>query len=486
MNKILKEQFKFFKYFSKMKIFYLLVVSLFLLVFGYCGLLVISHSSYYSNFFDLNLSLLSDSRYFLLLLFIFLISTIAIFNTINNNNFIKIRHNNKKEFLKSVLITVLFQNAILFLLELFFLFIYTSFFSNAQFSIDFLSDRNTYNIIYFIFFILRFLAWIEIISTIEILLFYRISPKIAIIISISIIFSFLFIGVNVSNEYIIRNIGDISFNIFYFLYPLKYSSFLFEISISLLYICVFCLILRFLLFHSFKNDYLKLSFQNLKNDIFNCFKFEKNLIIFYFVIILLFTIYFYIGRDIAMNIIDFKNIFGLNSSSNILIMLILLYHQFFLAYLSFKVIINNIKLSSSTLILRIKPKIFLSIKLISLLSFATLIKLLSYILVYFIFMFTSTVTLADIIPIFITDLLFSLVVMVLNLFSLFWFYGFNNNKVKYFSFAIVASEFYLFHLPFIDYPNIIWLAIILLVSLGCIKIFEKKFCSIYEGIEIGG
>ena len=483
-NNFLKKQFKIFNSIIKTNFFFWHFLCYFILASFFGGILGASFDLELNSRFEHILEIFSFKNYFLITLILFLISNLYLYNKIGKNYLFKLRSTNEKKFNKQVALSIAFQNMILFIVDLAILLIIINIFSELPCSINFLEERNTYDIIYCIFYILRCFCWIEIFSLLQYYFFSHISRAFGTIISI-IYFVFVYFNYYTPMEFpkIINNIGDISLKIHYFLHPIYYDNFLFEVVVSLLYILGAIVIIRGLFSIDFDFQKIKKAFLILKANILDIINLYKKVIIIYFIIIILLFIFYYLTRDTFFNIKDLLKIVGLNYSEehSFLQLIIFIYYQIIMIYLSSLVIFDSLKQQAYTILLRIKPIYFLLIKIVSIYSVIILIKIISYLFLYMLFIFLAPVNLKAFIDILIVDILLTINISTFSILIFFFYNSFK--KLRLLTIPIVVLGIYLtIKLINFNIPNTLLLISSLFIAFITIKIFEKNTISIFEKI----
>ena len=484
MNNLFKEQFKFFKYYSKTTIFTLIILFLSISSLFFSFLIGINRGSSIS-YFELATLILGHGTYFLTLMIFFFINTYALYRGIVRNDFFKTRFKDKMTLQKKLLTTIIFQTVIIFIINYLILLIGINVFANPKHGVHFIQERGTYDLFHMLFYVFRFISWIGILSLIQVWLFSRFSEKGTVIISLLYFLYIFFYASILPQDYIISSFGDIKLNISYFLIPTYYSSFIYEVLISMTYILLFALILKILYSININKKKILLFFKNIKIDLIEIMNSEKKVLIFYFLAVFLFFIYFYIIKDGIINIAVLKNIVGLNykESKYFLVLMILLSYQVFFAYIAIKTLTRKIELDSSSIFLRTEAKNFIFQKLFSIGISTILIKTFSYIILYIFFMFSSSVYYSQIINLFIIDLIFSLTIQMFNVLCFLIYSGFQ--RIRYIIVALIVLEFYVFTTSIVDMPKVILFMILIIETYIIVKLFQKRFHVIFEEIDKG-
>ncbi len=478
----LKKEFNFFNYYSKISSFLLLILLSFI-TFIFLGA-VMGINNEHLSYFEIISTIFGNSLSIFSLLIIFLFNTLILFYFLNND-FIKIRMKNEKNFLKNIARIVIFQNIILYIWIVIIVIISLNIFVKLRYGIYFLENRGTYDILYVVVYVLRNLIWILIISLIQIWCFKNLSVKLSVLFFLLYFVYLFFFGLYVPSNFIVTNLSDIGVSIAYFLLPLYYNSFFIEIMISLSYIFLMLLILKFMYNIKFCFNKMFLLFSNVFYTLIMIIKKKKSLFFLYFLMLISFYVFFAFFSDIV-NIDNFKNIFGLNYSntSSIIQLLLILFYNFFFFYVISSNFIEDIKNSKITLLLRISLNKYLILKIVLFCVMLFLIKVISYFLVYVLFMFSSSLLFSDILNLFFGDFSFTLVIAFVNLLCMLLFY--TNSSIKLLLVPLIIGEFYCYTLSFINFSVTILIILFILILLFISYIFKKYYSDIIENIENGG
>lgn len=240
MKSSIKRRLALFNYMSKKSSFKIAQIGIILLVLY--GVLILPLGVNY-DYFEIIINAFTFSRFSFILLFIFLITFFIYYDSFRKYDFYLIRMNNKLVMKKELIKTVLFNNLILFIITIMLFVILLNIFHINDFHIKILNHYNIYNFIYVLFFITRLFVWIELISVFNILVVEKFSKPICLVVNI-IFYTYLCYGITLSPNLVISSIMDIGFKLYYFFFPMPYSSFMFEIVISVFYVLIVILGLR--------------------------------------------------------------------------------------------------------------------------------------------------------------------------------------------------------------------------------------------------
>ncbi|MBE6150527.1 MAG: hypothetical protein E7162_01745 [Firmicutes bacterium] len=243
MSRVLKEQLNFFKFLCKTLFYKIILIFIIIVYLFYSGMIIISQNGNIS-FLDLLVSVLNTKVVIFLSSIIFFLYSYYLYNLLYKNELYKLRLVNDKIVDKKCIHSIAFQSVIPFFIGLLLILILLNIFAKNPYDIIYLSERGTYNIIYLILFVLRYFTWFVLLAIFQYWLLKNFNKKI--ILFLSFLFSlYLFFG-DLPNSiyYGISNISDINMHLSVFLYSAYYSSFIFEVLISLLYICAFSVLLK--------------------------------------------------------------------------------------------------------------------------------------------------------------------------------------------------------------------------------------------------
>ena len=490
MKDEIRFQKKLFSLVSKTSVFYLLILASFLVA-GFIGILLsISYSSFIDNFYEMTIAIFSSSNYFLVLLFIFLLNTIYIYFLFGRDPSFQLRCQNKKDHIKKLMITTWFFNSILFLLNLLFLMILINLFGSVNYSIT-NTEHGVVNIVYFLWYMFRTYFWIQIISTLNILLFKKLSLWVVTIFNCIYLIFVLFLA-SLPVDYIIRSISDIGIHISYFFLSAQYGSFLFEIAISVLYGLLAILLIKgiWLLLDYLKSEKftlrLKFTVAVIKNDVRTLVTNLRKPLIVYLVALLCLLYWVFINKDVVLQLDDFKNIFGLSYhiGDEILELIFMLLTLVFYVYLAIYLFCKDIDLQMGNLFLRILPAKFLSSKMISIASLTLVVKGASYLFIYLFFSFLSRVSFIEVLSLFGKDFLFTLTIEFILLLCLFIYYSLK--KYGWLLWIVALLLLRLVIIPIDELKLFVWLMILIVVITLLLVMFNRYAKVIFERIKNGG
>lgn len=480
-----------FSYINKTTFSKILIIAFSILTMYYGTLISIAYSTSNNNFFDLIITVFNNNNYLLVILFLFLINTIYTYQLLKNNIFYKMRFKNNSNYLKNTTLIVLFQNTFLFIINLLLLMICINLFCDCNYSLELIESYNIYNIFYFIWYLLRYFIWIEILSIFQIIISNKIPSKLVFIITF-ICYMAIYFNSLYQIDYVISSINDIKLSIFMFFITIPYTSFIFEIVISCFYILFFLLLIKMInktLFFVDQNHIkrkLKFLFHIIKNDINAIIHQFKWMPIVYIFVLISVLFWFYDGKNLILGKEQFKYIFGLSYKyeNGIFELILLLVNWLAYIYLALNLLFKDIKLQATNLFLRLLPKKYILSKIISLINITFIIKFLNYLIMFVIFNLVSHLDLSTIIFYFCKDLLFTINIEFLSIIYLFLNYSYPKLKLLTFLALIVLIRFLL--VPIVKIPFYIIIILLLIETLALALIFNKNSKCIFENIENGG
>lgn len=478
----------YFRYFSKSSQFYFFFLFMFLLtVYGGIFYGTIVYESVI-NIYDVIIYILSSSNYLVLLFLLFLLSTFIVYKNIDKNYLFSTRMETKSTYFQCLAKTVLVQNTFLFILNILFLFISLFLFKNGNLSISFSPNYHTYNIIYLLFFLLRYYLWLQLFSIFSIFLFSKVSSKLAFILNFILILYF-FKGGYYAPDFVVYSLMDIGFHFEFLLFQYPYSNFFFEIILSILYLLCFASLFKFINFLYLRYTYLKTNHVKkgiltlIKCDIIYAIKHLYKIFLGYTFLLICMFIWLAIGYEDFMTIHDFYFLFGLAYFSNsgilalLLFVICLLFYLYISCYLSLKDIISQYH----NLCLRTSAKKFLIEKLLSVMIITFIILLIHYGLITLLMQFTSEVSLYQLFSIFFKHILFLYGFQLTGMLILFLYYSYP--KFKILIFILILFMAYLFIRPIIQISIIVLLIFDILVYILLINLFSVKHRIIFESLR---
>lgn len=226
------------------------IIIMFMLCFNFIGAIYFAYNSYYLEGF---LAIFTNIYYVATFMALLLFNTLNTYNMFEKNTFYIIRFNSRKEYLIQVIKNILISNTIVFAINVLIAFIFLNFFG-GKLVIQNYMGYNVSNILYTIFYILRFLVLSNIISIINICLLKLIDSKI--IVLINSIFWITIIFYPESFE-LINDILNIPLMLCDYFRVKIYSNFFMESACSMLYILIL-LIITMILFSISKNKMKKI------------------------------------------------------------------------------------------------------------------------------------------------------------------------------------------------------------------------------------
>lgn len=201
------------------------------------------------TYIDGILVILTNGYYIVSMLAMFLINTINTIDMYENNIFYIIRFKNRKEYLLQLIKNVIISNLILFFINILVLLIGMNVFVN-NFVLENILDYSIPNIVYLIFYLLRMMVLIQMISVISLLIIKLFNVKISIVANIII---WLFIMVSPYNMgAVVNSILDMHIFISDYFRLHLYSGFILEVLCSTIYITIL-LIISYIMFYITKN-----------------------------------------------------------------------------------------------------------------------------------------------------------------------------------------------------------------------------------------
>lgn len=184
---------------------------------------------------------ISSNNFFPVLLFFILIlfSSVTVYRCFQANDMYILRLDNKKKYLENVLKTIFITNTVTYLIILVVLFLVLFCFLGPQFSILYVAQYKTYNIIYLFFYLFRSFCLVQVISMITILLFQLLKPSFVLILNI-----ILYIGTMnfYYDQHEINSIWQIPLGLMQYFTTTKYASFYFEVMLSSMYVLFFIML----------------------------------------------------------------------------------------------------------------------------------------------------------------------------------------------------------------------------------------------------
>lgn len=489
MKANIKKSLNIVSYFTKTSYFYLIVLLSFIAcIVGGIFIGGISLKDFIDNYYEIILNVLSSSSYTIIIFLIILINTFYLYNELTKKDNIIIRFNNSKECNNIIVLTITISNIFILLLNTIFLLIATNILHGYGYNIEYLKYHNTYNIIYLLFFIIRYYSWIILLSLLNIKLFKLLSDKLTIILNI-IFYIFIYFVAFYPSDFIISSINQIGLDVKVFLFLVKYSSFIFEIIISLLYVSFIILLLKVItiITNNFKLRNIKYPLIVIKNDLKSGFiKYHKIIIFYIFVLICLFT-YFYLDKYESMIIDDFTHILGISynpSKDTIIPLITYLLNISIYVYISTNILLKDMNLQISNLFLRMQPIRFFINKMFSIFIGITILKICSYLIIFGISLFQIKISLLTILGYFIKDLVYVFFIELLFLISIFIHYSYE----KYTPFIILVFFIiiYLIPLSIINSNQILFGCIDIIMLFILCLLFKHNFKKIFEKLEIGG
>lgn len=217
------------KYF-KMSLFLMLLLSIY-------GGYLSSNLNYLEGF----LSTLATPLYFVLAILIpFMVLSLCTYNVFEKNEYLILRLETRKEYLKNLVLTIFIVNLICFAFLLMVLIICMNLFPKSGFGFIYNEQLHCHNFLYLIFTVVKLFCIVQILSIISILLCKIIDKKIVISLNIALYISFMvfdFLPISVINS-----ISKMPVFVGDYLRILRYGSFHIEFTCTILYI-LFLLIL---------------------------------------------------------------------------------------------------------------------------------------------------------------------------------------------------------------------------------------------------
>lgn len=483
MNKCLKFNFNFFKYYSKTKCFLTIISIAFVFNFFFTYLTTCDFPETV-GYTELAISIIGSRIPAFVNILLFTFNSIYIYKITNNNDLFFLRENNVKDSNKNIIKTITCQNFILFLLIIMILLISLNIFIKPIFGIYYLHSKGTYNIIYFVIFLLKYFAFLQMFPLLLILLTKYFNDRIGVYIYFIYILYLMVGEMTVSSDILITSISDINFKLSYFLLNLNFSSFIFEIVISIFYILLifsimFSLFLNKSKIYNFFNKYLKKIKQKYflyKIDIRSVIK------ILVVVIILSILINYYNNKSgidklfAAIGIIE-------RDSITIFEMLIIVLYSILPIYFALNKFTKNISYQLCNIFLRESHLKFVIKSILSYFLHISFLRIILYLLVIVIYRFISNINMdfKTLSLELINDYMIFISLSAISFLSFIIFYCFNNQeKIKKLFFYIF--DFILICLLFTYYKIKLVVIFCIIISLllsyilfsrNRIKIFEK-------------
>ncbi len=223
------------------------------------------------------------------------------------------------------------------------------------------------------------------------------------------------------------------------------------------------------------------------NDFKTLISSYKKVILGYIISLIFLLFYFVLNNKWILTNEIFSLILGLNyrSGGDFFGFLTLLLNVFLYFYISFNLLLKDIKMQYCNLFLRIKSRPFFIKKLISIISVVTVVKLCSYMIIGSCSLLVNTdVSLVYVIELFTKDLLYIISIQLIFFSLIFMIYSFPKVKTL---FLLGVIPIFLGYVIKISTLKISIIGLVNIVVLGIvIVIFSKNFRTIFEEIENGG
>lgn len=188
------------------------------------------------SYLDGLLNIVTNGYYNVALIAVILLNTINTFDKFEKNQFFIIRFENRKMYLKQLIINIFVSNSILLVMNLVLILIGLNIFASNQFIISNILDYSISNIIYILFYLFRFFLIIQIISIINTCLLKLFDKKV--IISLNLFFCLIILFTPYDVKRVVSSISKMFLIISDYMRLHYYSNFMLEILCSAIYISI--------------------------------------------------------------------------------------------------------------------------------------------------------------------------------------------------------------------------------------------------------
>lgn len=212
------------------------LIIMFMLCFNFIGSIYFAYNSYYLEGF---LQIFNNPYYVTTFMALILFNTLNTYNMFEKNTFYIIRFNSKKEYLIQLIKNILTSNTIIFIINILVAFIFLNFFG-GKLVIQNYMNYNIPNILYTIFYMIRFLILSSIISIINTCLLKLIDSKFIVLINSCFWITFIFYP---DSSMLINSIFDLPLMLCDYFRIKMYSNFFMESACSILYTLILIVVM---------------------------------------------------------------------------------------------------------------------------------------------------------------------------------------------------------------------------------------------------
>lgn len=224
--------YEFFKYYTDTQSFlFIFIISIVFAAYGAIGCINYSYLSSFTLAFN-------NSFYIMGLLLIFFANTRNTYSLFKKNYEYIIRCHSRKKYLTKLIQNVMFNNLILFIINVLLIMIFLNLFSTNNKTLQ-IKDYSIPIVMYLIYCLVKFLCLSEIMSVINICLFEKINTKIVGIANVVFTGMIPLFSLDSSNISSITKL-PLSINAYLLSLGVTYSSFIFELLCFIIYFLILC------------------------------------------------------------------------------------------------------------------------------------------------------------------------------------------------------------------------------------------------------
>lgn len=366
MKKRIKQSMLFMKYYSKTRPYYFWI--LFAMFFSmFISVTTIINLPSNISTYDLLITIFENKTFLLLTIIIYLINSLSVVDLIKNNRFYTIECNTKKELMLLIINIFIVQSFIFFIIQLLSILIIINIITNINLNVNIILDRGIPNVIYCFWYIIRYFVWILLICILLTVFAIKSSEKLSLLFSFIVILYIFFDKLVMTSNNMISTINEINIKIPIFFHSVIYSSFIFELFVSFLYILLTILLIMAMLKYDVSKRMILIRNLVVNCKLFIIYNIKRNYI---FYISLIIICFFSFNLSNTHDLTLFKKMIGFIcfEGKDVLFILLYFYITIYFIYNYIHYLYNNRKFDKKYFL-----NAFLNSVLLSLILYVTMI-----------------------------------------------------------------------------------------------------------------